>query len=151
MCATAKNGIVIGPASPELAAIIAYPGYVNLNYTGQNLLSDWIIPTSLQGKQFNCQLYKDSGKLADQVTGDSHVSFNYTLDAGAIYATRVRGESGVVIGPWTEPAQGPYAESTIFNYDTISRLKSITCHNTVTVTYTMDDPGNIISIQNNQI
>ena len=150
VCATANDGIVIGPSSAELSAVIACPGNVNLNYTGQNLRSDWTISTSLQGKQFNCELYKDNAKLADQVTGDSHVSFNYSLDAGAIYTSHVRGENGVVKGPWTKPAQGPYAENTTYNYDTVSRLKSIISNNTITVTCNMDNSGNILSIQNNQ-
>ncbi len=150
VCATANNGIVIGPSSGELSAIIVCPGHVNLNNTGQNLRSDWTIPTNLQGKQFNCELYKDNAKLAGQMTCDSYVLFNYSLDAGAIYTSQVRGESGVVKGPWTKLAQGPYAESIVYNYDTLSRLKSITCNNTITVTYTMDNAGNILSIQNNQ-
>lgn len=150
VCATAGNGTVIGPASPGLAAIIACPGQVNLHYNGQNLRSDWIIPASLRGKRFNCQLCRDGARLAEQVTGESQASFGYTLEAGAIYTARVRGEEGAVKGPWTEPAQGPYAENTVFDYDPVGRLQSITCH-TTTITYTMDAPGNIISIQNNQV
>ena len=142
----ADGGIIIGPLSTTYQLILDSTSGLMLNYTGTQLVANWTIPASLSGKTFESGLYKNNAKIDAQSTTDNRQFFNFTLDAGDLYTTKVRAVDGIVKGPWTPFSQGPYAASLDYAYDALARIQSITWNQQTEVAYTISDTGNIDTI-----
>lgn len=141
-----STGVVIGPSSQAYNIIVATVNGLMLNCSTTQLIAQWSLPSVLNGKRFQTTLFKD-GVSASQKTGTGNRQpFDEVLAAGIVYTSQVRAIDGIVTGPLSGLAQGPYKASLVYLYDDISRLTSITWNSKTKQSWTFDDPGNIKTI-----
>lgn len=141
-----SSGIVIGPPSILYTAIILYVADLMLNCSATQLIAHWDIPAKLAGLTFEANLLRAGVSIDTKSTTANTLPFDFSLTPATIYTTRIRATGGIVKGPWSPFAQGPYSTALVYAYDALARLTAVTWDSTTRQGYTFDDPGNITTI-----
>ena len=76
----------------------------------------------------------------------SPANFPGSLATGVIYQARVRSTAIGLKGPWTDRANGPYQSLQVPAFDTLGRLTNLTWTGGGSVAYTLDNFGNVQSV-----
>lgn len=142
-----ETAVVFGPPSEILVPLVTSPGNLRVNYTGTELVAQWAADINPLTTAYLIQLYKDDIQLEQQSLDTTTTNFEYQLDNGSVYKARVRSTGNKVQGPWTVWALAPYAAIVNYEYDKLCRIKTITWNQRNILTFNMDDPGNILSLE----
>jgi YD repeat-containing protein len=147
-CATGAGGIVKGPPSLPLTPLLSSPTRPALAFTGSAFNASWTADSAPSVTGYIVQLLSN-GTVADEKTpAASPATFSDPLNAGTVYASRVRSSGDKVKGPWTVQAPGPYRSLATLTYDGLGRLTTIARANAETTAFTFDAFGNIETVRN---
>ncbi|MEM9546391.1 MAG: hypothetical protein AAGA77_10470 [Bacteroidota bacterium] len=150
--ALSSDGVVLGPASELFDIIIHSVEESSLNYTGTNLVLDFEIPSVLAGKTFVGELFKNGISINQQSTQNNKITYDQILEKAMIFTTEIRAEDGIVKGPKSPIAFGPYAAVVAKTFDGLNRLRTVTWNENNTggwkqTSYTINDAGNLTKIE----
>jgi YD repeat-containing protein len=141
----ATAGIVTGPLSSDVTAIVVPPAAANVRTPDGTAMKAYF--TALTGVP-NVTGYEadllTNGVVTEQPAGAaSPIAFAATLTAGIAYYAKVRATGVKAKGPFTSLAPGPFLTNTVYAYDRAGRLQSVAWDAHHTITYTFDPAGNI--------
>ncbi|MDD2400848.1 MAG: PQQ-binding-like beta-propeller repeat protein [Clostridia bacterium] len=149
--AGSSDGIVMGPDSKTFEPIVKTVKSLNLYYTGTSLVALWQADTDSAELRFIVEMVKNDAKLPEEKTTQNRLVFDYDLETGSIYKVHVRMESGIVQGPWTEFAGGPYRAEVVYEYDKAGRLKKVVWNGGLVLSYDFDKAGNVVKVEYSEV
>lgn len=139
-----------GPKSGMQTLIIVAPSDAALSWNGAHLVARWSAMQPAAGTsrfEYIPGLFRDG---SPQETGNPTTGLAYEFESafgsGFIYTSMVRAVRGIVTGPWSGPATGPFAEDVTYGFDSLGRIMSFAVANYHTRTYRPDVFGNITSV-----
>lgn len=104
--ATEATGLVQGPPSAPVSAVLATPQLTGLDYDGGILSASWTQPAGAGIGGYTFFLAQNGGAPAAHPAGnDDHIAVSGTLDPGSAYAATVRATdaAGIAAGPASTP------------------------------------------------
>lgn len=143
--ATDSEQIVLGPSSEILNPLLSLPTSFSLFYTGTQISSNWTNDTNPVTTGYIIELDKDGSKLDEKTATVPPSNFDTTLANGSVYKCRIRSTGNKLEGPWSEWEYTPFATSISVTYDNLSRLKTMVWNASSTVSYSIDEAGNILT------
>lgn len=104
--ATDATGLVQGPPSAPVSAVLATPQLTGLDYDGGTLSASWTQPSGAGVGGYTFFLAQDGGAPAAHPAGNAgQIAVSGTLDPGSTYGATVRATdaAGIAAGPASSP------------------------------------------------
>ncbi|HET7460469.1 MAG TPA: hypothetical protein VFJ82_04440, partial [Longimicrobium sp.] len=138
----ATNGASSGPESEAVTVLTVAPTAMQLDYDGTALVAGWQAAEGAPG--YTAELLADGAPVETQPATGTTATFAQTMASGVVYTARARVSAPPALGPWSDPATGPYLAAVSYVYDPLGRLTSMAMPG-VTLGYTYDDAGNVLT------
>ncbi|MEM7180466.1 MAG: hypothetical protein AAF518_06115 [Spirochaetota bacterium] len=140
--ASASNASIGPYSNPSIAIVTSSPNNAKLNYNGEKLEASWSY-TVATGTTFEACLYKDGTLVETVPTNSLTTSFATDFLPGFLYTANVRAKTGNSSGPPSEMATGPFSAVRQLTFDPLDRIQSINSENYNSITWDIDNAGNI--------
>lgn len=140
----ATGTVTQGPNSPAVAILPVAPSGLYGGTDGTHVAAAWQALTGAASYQAEVSI---GGVFQPaEPAGGPSIVFTTAAQANAMYQVRVRGIRGIVTGPWSAAAPGPFLADWTITYDGFGRVLTRVGAGLSSTTYTYDELGNITSV-----
>ncbi|MGJ8561326.1 MAG: hypothetical protein ACSHX3_13905 [Litorimonas sp.] len=141
---TDATGLAQGPSSDAVTAFTAQVSGARLAYlTSEKFRGIWPPLSGVGGYLYRFNIDGVPGTPTDAPSPSAEI--DQAIAAGKIYMLQVRATGTKTLGPWSDPAPGPYLMSATAEHDALGRLTRFDADGYGTFSYSRDAAGNLLT------